>query len=132
MHCPRYNSCLVLLVLFHLGSSTPHRKWPPPSRSASSLDDFPEHYVIFYGDDGMASTIAPPTAPPSTTKLSSTSEPFSTANPYRFYIDQFKKKSDSNQEKKLRPYNMNSPVERLRIKLHKLVDILINWIKNLD
>ena len=116
MHCPRYNTCLVLLDLFHLGSSTPPGKWPPPSRSTPSLHDFTEDYVILNGYDDTASTIAPSTAPPSTTKSSSTPEPFSTANPYQFYIDQFKKKSDSNKEKKLRLYNMNTPVELLRIK----------------
>ena len=102
----------------------------------------------------MDSTIAPSTTPPSTTNdmdstpssttpplttnhmesipfsttTPSSPEPFSTANPYQFYIDQFKKKSDSNKEKKLRLYNINT----LRIKLYKLVDIFINWIKNLD
>ena len=101
----------------------------------------------------MDSTIAPSTTPPSTTNdmdstpssttpplttnmesipssttTPSSPEPFSTANPYQFYIDQFKKKSDSNKEKKLRHYNINT----LRIKLYKLVDIFINWIKNLD
>jgi hypothetical protein len=99
----------------------------------------------------MDSTIAPSTTPPSTandnpatqnppssTTTPSSPEPFSTENPIQFYIDQFKKKSDSNKEKNslcknfFRLYNMNTPVERLRIKLHKLVDILIDWIKNLD
>ena len=111
----------------------------------SLLPDFPKDYVMLNGFNDMDSTIAPSTTPPSTandnpatqnppssTTTPSSPEPFSTANPIQFYIDQFKKKPDSNKEKKLRLYNMNTPVERLRIKLHKLVDILINWIKNLD
>ena len=104
MCCPRFKECLVLLVLFYLGSSSPPHERSLPSRSAPSLDDFPENY-----------------------------EPLSTVHPYRFYFDQLMKKSDSNQEKKLpRFYNMDNPVERLRIKLHKLVNIFIDWIKNLD
>ena len=158
MHCPRYKTFLVLLALFNFGSSTPPRNWSTPSRSAPSLPDFPEDYVILNGFHDMDSTTAPSTTPPSTTNdmdstpssttpplttndmdsapssttPQSTPEPFSTTNPYQFYMEQFKKKSDSNKEKKLRLYNINTPVERLRIKLHKLVDILINWIKNLD
>ena len=65
-------------------------------------------------------SIGTPTEPPSTP------HPPSTPNPYKFYIDQLKKKSDSNLEKKL-----YDPVERLQIKLHKLVDKFVNWIKNL-
>ena len=163
MHRPRYKTFFVLLALFNFGSSTPPRKWSSPSRSAPTLPDFPEDYVILNGFNDMDSTIAPSTTPPSTTNdmdstpssttpplttnmesipssttTPSSPEPFSTANPYQFYIDQFKKKSDSNKEKNslcknfFRLYNMNTPVERLRIKLHKLVDILIDWIKNLD
>ena len=145
MHRPRYKTFFVLLALFNFGSSTPPRKWSSPSRSAPTLPDFPEDYVILNGFNDMDSTIAPSTTPPSTandnpatqnppssTTTPSSPEPFSTENPIQFYIDQFKKKSDSNKEKKLRLYNMNTPVERLRIKLHKLVDILIDWIKNLD
>ncbi len=117
----------------------------------SLLPDFPKDYVMLNGFNDMDSTIAPSITPPSTANdnpatqnpLSSTTtpsspEPFSTENPIQFYIDQFKKKSDSNKEKNslcknfFRLYNMNTPVERLRIKLHKLVDILIDWIKNLD
>ena len=138
MHRPRYKTFFVLLALFNFGSSTPPRKWSSPSRSAPTLPDFPEDYVILNGFNDMDSTIAPSTTPPSTTNdmdstpssttTPSSPEPFSTANPYQFYIDQFKKKSDSNKEKKLRHYNINT----LRIKLYKLVDIFINWIKNLD
>ena len=154
MHRPRYKTFFVLLALFNFGSSTPPRKWSSPSRSAPTLPDFPEDYVILNGFNDMDSTIAPSTTPPSTTNdmdstpssttpplttnhmdstpssttTPSSPEPFSTANPYQFYIDQFKKKSDSNKEKKLRLYNINT----LRIKLYKLVDIFINWIKNLD
>ena len=141
MHRPRYKTFFVLLALFNFGSSTPPRKWSSPSRSAPTLPDFPEDYVILNGFNDMDSTIAPSKTPPSTandnpatqnppssTTTPSSPEPFSTANPYQFYIDQFKKKSDSNKEKKLRLYNINT----LRIKLYKLVDIFINWIKNLD
>ena len=85
---------------------------PPP--------DYNEDQVIHYGDDGLTPSIGPPTQPPSTP------DPPSTPNPYKFYIDQLKKKSDSNLEKKL-----YDPVERLQIKLHKLVDKFVNWIKNL-
>ena len=141
MHRPRYKTFFVLLALFNFGSSTPPRKWSSPSRSAPTLPDFPEDYVILNGFNDMDSTIAPSTTPPSTandnpatqnppssTTTPSSPEPFSTENPIQFYIDQFKKKSDSNKEKKLRLYNINT----LRIKLYKLVDIFINWIKNLD
>ena len=79
----------------------PNREGPPPSRSAPSLDDFPEDWVVYYGD-GVSSSFGPPTPPPSTHEPSSTSEPSATTNPYKFYIDQLKKKSDLNQEKKLR------------------------------
>ena len=146
MHYLRFKECLVILVLFHLVlSSPPCERSSILCRSAPSLPDFPEDYVMLNGFNDMDSTIAPSTTPPSTandnpatqnppssTTTPSSPEPFSTANPIQFYIDQFKKKPDSNKEKKLRLYNMNTPVERLRIKLHKLVDILINWIKNLD
>ena len=101
MHWPRFKECLVLLLVFHLGSSNPHREGPPPCRSAPSLDDFPEDWVVYYGD-GVSSSFGPPTPPPSTHEPSSTSEPSATTNPYKFYIDQLKKKSDLNQEKKLR------------------------------
>ena len=131
MHCPRFKECLVLLLVFHLGSSSPHREGPPPCRSAPSLDDFPEDWAV-YGDDGVSSSFERPTPLPSTLEPSSTSEPSTTSNPHKFYIDQLKKKSDLNQEKKLQFYNMHNPVERLRIKLHKLVDIFIDWKKNLD
>ena len=95
MYCPRFKECLVLLVLFHLGSSSPPCERSLPSRSAPSLDDFPENY-----------------------------EPLSTEHPFKFY---------KNQEKKVsRFYNIDNPVERLRIKLHKLVNLFIDWIKNLD
>ena len=51
-------------------------------------------------------------------------EPLSTEHPFKFY---------KNQEKKVsRFYNIDNPVERLRIKLHKLVNVFIDWIKNLD
>ena len=152
MHYLRFKECLVIFVLFQLVLSI-----PPCERSQHSsilctsapslIPDFPKHkdYVMLNGFNDMDSTIAPSTTPPSTandnpatqnppssTTTPSSPEPFSTENPIQFYIDQFKKKSDSNKEKKLRLYNMNTPVERLRIKLHKLVDILIDWIKNLN
>ena len=156
MHYLRFKECLVIFVLFQLVLSI-----PPCERSQHSsilctsapslIPDFPKDYVMLNGFNDMDSTIAPSTTPPSTANdnpatqnpLSSTTtpsspEPFSTENPIQFYIDQFKKKSDSNKEKNslcknfFRLYNMNTPVERLRIKLHKLVDILIDWIKNLD
>ena len=133
MHYLRFKECLVILVLFHLGSSSPPCERSSLCRSAPSLDDFPEDYVIFYGDDGVTPSIGHPKIPPSTPKPSSTPEPLSTEHPYKFYIDQLKKKSDSNQEKKLPQfYNMDNPVEHLRIKLHKLVNVFIDWIKNLD
>jgi len=149
MHYLRFKECLVILVLFQFVLSIPPCERSQHSsilcRSAPSLPDFPEDYVMLNGFNDMDSTIAPSKTPPSTandnpatqnppssTTTPSSPEPFSTANPIQFYIDQFKKKPDSNKEKKLRLYNMNTPVERLRIKLHKLVDILINWIKNLD
>ena len=154
MYYLRFKECLVILVLFQFVLSIPLCERSQHSsilcneikvQSVPSLPDFPEDYVMLNGFNDMDSTIAPSTTPPSTandnpatqnppssTTTPSSPEPFSTENPIQFYIDQFKKKSDSNKEKKLRLYNMNTPVERLRIKLHKLVDILINWIKNLD
>ena len=118
----------VLLVVFHLGSSSPPFERPSPSRSAPSLDDFLKDWVVYYGDDGVTPSFGQTTPPPSTLEPSSTSEPSTTPNPLKFYIDQLKKKSDSNQEKKLRFYNMHNPVERLRFYLRRLVDKLIDWI----
>ena len=151
MYTKRPLTFFVLLALFNFGSSTPPRKWSSPSRSAPTLPDFPEDYVILNGFNDMDSTIAPSTTPPSTTNdmdstpssttpplttnmesipssttTPSSPEPFSTANPYQFYIDQFKKKSDLNQKKKL-----HDTVESLLIKLHKLVEKFVEWIKNL-
>ena len=78
MHSSIFKQCLVLLVLFHLGSSSPHREGPPPSRSAPSLlDDFPEDYVIFNGHDSITPSIGPPKLPPAP---KSTPEPLSTAD----------------------------------------------------
>ena len=164
MHYLRFKECLVILVLFQFVLSIPLCERSQHSsilcneikvQSVPSLPDFPEELSKFgdmlNGFNDMDSTIAPSTTPPSTandnpatqnppssTTTPSSPEPFSTENPIQFYIDQFKKKSDSNKEKNslcknfFRLYNMNTPVERLRIKLHKLVDILIDWIKNLD
>ena len=80
----------------------PNREGPPPSRSAPSLDDFLKDWVVYYGDDGVTPSFGQTTPPPSTLEPSSTSEPSTTPNPLKFYIDQLKKKSDLNQEKKLR------------------------------
>ena len=151
MHCPRFKECLVLLVVFHPSErSSKMNTWhsgsgvqqhPPelPGRCAYtpcaydyesfdpttplpnySLDDFLEDYGMYYGDDWVTPSIWPPTPPPSTP------EPSSSPNPYKFYIDQLKKKSDSNQKKKL-----HDPVECLQIKLNKLVEKFVDWIENL-